>query len=474
MIVQVRDAEPQPRTESPVHGRITTAAFAAAFLAGLLGAVAGWLGIVVAVVIGLVCLVAWRPVLAVYLYLATLPFIAGIERGALIPLIRPNEGLLVLLIAGAMIGGYVRALRGVPLQLRLRPWDVPLAAFFLLATFWPISSMLLRGILPSAGDVSAVLPACKLAGLLLLVRITVRTPRHVLWCIRLIIGSAVGVAAIAVLQSLSVEPIPTLLLGSWYRALAGELHRGTTTLSNAIATGDYILIGLTLLVTAGVCGLMGWWARIAAGLVLVAGVLAVGQVSIWLAALLIGALIVRRLPSAKGSALRLAPILGIALLVGAPALFRRIGSFFGDGFPPQGWRVRWDNVAHHYLPELLENGQLLVGVSPNWVLVSPDTWREFVYLESGYLQFLWVGGVPLLLGFVVLSRAVLSFAGQLGKRSDGVGACASALVIVWWMVVFLLVFDAHLFMRGPGDLIFALLGVVASRAVEERNDDASG
>ena len=133
----------------------------------------------------------------------------------LVPLVRPNEALLVLLMAGAMAGGYVRAVRGAPLQLRLRPWDVPLAAFVLLATVWPISSMLLRGMPPLPSDVIAVLPACKLAGLLLLVRTTVRTPTQVLWCIRLIIGGAVGIAAVAILQILSIGPV-LALLDTWW------------------------------------------------------------------------------------------------------------------------------------------------------------------------------------------------------------------------------------------------------------------
>jgi hypothetical protein len=476
VIVQARGADfRQPRTDSSGHGRITAAAIAAAFVAGLIAAVAGWVGVAVVVGIGLFGLVAWRPVLATYLYLATLPFIAGIERGMLVPLLRPNEGLLVLLIAGAMAGGYVRAIRGAPLQLRRRPWDVPLAAFVLLATIWPISAMWLRGLAPSAADVSAVLPVCKLAALMLLVRTTVRTPAQVLWCIRLIIGGAVGIAGIAVLQTLKFGPVLALLGTLWeVDPVVGSLEtRGTTTLSNAVAAGDYIVIGLALLVTAGFRGLLGKWTRVAAGLVLASGVLAAGQFSTVLGALIAGALLVRRLPTMRVSALRLAPILGVAVLVGTPALLSRLVGFSGGNFPPQSWRVRWDNVIHLYLPELLENARFLIGVSPNPVKIPPDTWREFVYLESGYLQFLWVGGVPLLVGFVVLSRAVLTYAGRLGWRTDGVGACASALFIAWWMVVFLSVLDTHLLMRGPGDLLFTFVGIVASSAAEERTDDVT-
>jgi hypothetical protein len=475
MIVHERGGESrQPVAHPSRSGVVTGAAIAAALVAGLLAALAGPVAVAVACGVGLFVLVAWRPVLATYLYLATLPFIAGIERGSLIPLVRPNEALLALVMAGAMAGGYVRAVRGAPLQLRLRPWDVPLAAFILLATVWPISSMLLRGMPPLPSDVIAVLPACKLAGLLLLVRTTIRTPTQVLWCIRLIIGGAVGIAAVAILQILSVGPVLALLDTWWPIDPGGSLDtRGTSTLSNAIATGDYIVIGLTLLVTSGVRGLLGRWTRVGAGLVLAPGLLAAGQFTTWLGALLVGALLVWRLPTVRVSALRFAPILGIAVLAGGPALLGRFREFSG-GELPQSWLVRWDNVTHLFLPHLVENGRFLVGVSPNSTVVPPDTWRDIVYLESGYLQLLWVGGVPLLVGFIALSVTVLSLTRRLSSRTDGVGACASALNIAWWMVLLLSLTDPHLFMRGPSDLLFTLIAIVTGRAAEERADDATG
>ena len=469
MIVHVRGGEPrQPMADAFPVGSITSVAIAVALVAGLVTAVAGPVVAVIALGVGLVGLVAWRPVLATYVYLATLPFIAGIDRGTLVPLVRPNEALLVLLVAGAMAGGYVRALRGAPLQLRLHPLDVPLAAFLLLATAWPISSMLLRGVPPHAAELAAILPACKLAGLFLLVRTTVRTSTQVLWCIRLIIGGAVGVAVIALLQRLGVGPVPELL-ATWWPCWPEETARATTTLSNAMATGEYILIGLTLLVMSGVRDLLGRWTQVGAGLVLVAGLSVVGQFSAWLGGLVVAAFLVWRLPAARASALRVAALLGSAMLVGSPALLARLKD--SGGSAPPGWRVRWDNLSHLYLPELVDNGRFLVGVSTNSVKLPPDTARQVIFLESGYLQFLWVGGVPLLIGFGVLSWAVLKLTHRVSSRTDGVGACASALFIAWWTVVVLSLFDPYLFMRGPGDLLFTLVAIVSGMAVEERADD---
>ena len=82
MIDHVRGGESrQPVAHPSWSGAITGAAIAAALVAGFLAAVAELVAVAVAAGVGLFGLVAWRPVLATYLYPGTLPFIGGIERG---------------------------------------------------------------------------------------------------------------------------------------------------------------------------------------------------------------------------------------------------------------------------------------------------------------------------------------------------------------------------------------------------------
>ena len=83
-------------------------------------------------------LVRRAPARPAYVYLGTLPFLAGIDRDVLVPLVRPNEALLALLLAGAAVGGYLRFVRGDAVRLRFGPLDVPLFVFVVLSTVWPL------------------------------------------------------------------------------------------------------------------------------------------------------------------------------------------------------------------------------------------------------------------------------------------------------------------------------------------------
>jgi hypothetical protein len=113
-----------------------------------------------------------------------------------------------------------------------------------------------------------------------------------------------------------------------------------------------------------------------------------------------------------------------------------------------------------------------MGVSPDSVLEAPERWRDVIYLESGYLELLWVGGIPLLAAFVWLSVVVLRRARELMDAPDNqrsaLGAAASALWVCWWFVLILTVLDPHLTLRGTGDLLFMLIGITAGRLSVQR------
>jgi hypothetical protein len=459
----------------PAHVRLfrrgpVVALVAVAVLAG--GGSAAFLGpfaalAVLAVALFVLCAV--HPASAAYIYLGTLPFLAGIDRDVLVPLVRPNEALLALMLAGAAAGGYLRYVRGDEFRLRIRALDVPLFVFAVLSLLWPVAWLLLREQAPDAADLAALLPVCKLIALLVLVRTSVRTTEQLLRLARTVIWPAVVVAVIAILQTLGVAPVISLLDTLWNgdgSDVAGLAERGTTTFASPIATGDYLVLALALLVALGVRHLIGRREMLSAALVLIPGILAAGQFSTWASAGVVGTSLLYQYPQLRRRVIRLLPALGLAALVGLPAFVNRL-SQFGDGFAvPPSWLGRWDNLTSFYLPRLGDFHWVL-GVSPNSVLPAPETWRDTIYMEYGYLQFLWVGGVPLLVAFAWLSVVVLRHARRVSADPGPVGAYASALRAGWWMVLALSLIDIHLVLRGTGELIFLGLAIVGGRADDD-------
>ena len=438
----------------------------AAMAGGGSAAVLGVLAPLAVTAVALFVLCALRPATAAYVYLGTLPFLAGIDRDVLIPLVRPNEALLALLLAGAATGGYVRFVRGVAVPRRFGPMDVPLCAFVVLSTVWPLSWLLLRDRVPGAEELAALLPVCKLAALLVLVRLSVRTPQQLVRLARMIIWPAVAVAVIAILQTLGLAPLIGLLDTFWNgdsSDVAGLAERGTTTFASPIATGDYLVLSMALLVALGVRHQIGRRELLAAALVLLPGILAAGQFSTWVSAGVVGVATLYLHPSLRRRVLRLLPILAVAALAGVPALINRLAQF-GDGFSvPPSWLGRWDNLVTFYWPGL-GHYRWVLGVSPNSVLPAPETWRELIYMEYGYLQILWVGGLPLLAGFIWLSVVVLRHARRVAADPGPLGAYGAALWAGWWMILVLSLIDIHLVLRGTGELIFVGLAVVGGRA----------
>lgn len=455
-------------------GGATLAVLVAGFSAAAYGAVGLVVLLAALAVAGLFAAAAYRPILATYVYLGTLSIVAGIGRDTLLPLVRPNEALLVLLLAGACFGGYLRYCRGDAITVRPHPLDVPLAVFLVMSTVWPLASLMLRGHTPAPSELAAVLPICKLVAIYLLVRFTVSTPAQLVRIIRLIVWPGALVAVIAVLQTLGVGPVVAALAAVWSpeTASAALAERGTTTLASPIATGDYIILSLVLVICCGTRGVLHRGERLGLGLVLAAGVLASGQFSTWISAVVAAVLILWRFPELRGRAWRFLPMLLVVVAIGAPAVLSRLAGFSEFGVPPS-WLGRWDNLSNFYLPRF-DVLNVLIGVSPDPVLQAPETWRELIYLESGYLQFLWIGGIPLLLAFGWLSVAVLRTAGQLMTAPTALGATASALWIAWWFLLLLTLIDPHLTMRGIGDLLFALMAIVTGRLIVPNRSTVAG
>src|SRR5438046_1005323 len=67
--------------------------------------------------------VARHPVWAAYVFLATQPFVGGIDRGKIIPLLRPSEAIQFALMGAVFAGAAYRALQGERLTVRFTKLD---------------------------------------------------------------------------------------------------------------------------------------------------------------------------------------------------------------------------------------------------------------------------------------------------------------------------------------------------------------
>ena len=131
---------------------------------------------------------------------------------------------------------------------------------------------------------------------------------------------------------------------------------------------------------------------------------------------------------------------------------------------PQSWAGRLNNLERFFFPELFADFHWLTGVRPAARLPAPEAWRDWVYIESGYVWLLWIGGVPMFLAFVFFVwvswrhlRAVIR------ERVDPVGAAAMASLAYLMVIVVLMLLDPHLTIRGSADLFFPLLALASVR-----------
>jgi hypothetical protein len=439
-----------------VGGLVAVVAGAAVAEAGVvaLGAVAG------AVLVGAVAL---RPQLAAYVLLVSTPLVVGMNRGSLVPLLRPNEAVLLLVAAGLLVGAVVRWSRGEPIAVGFTRIHAVLVVLAATSSVTPLLWMYSQGREIVLDDLLYAMTLWKYLIVFLVVRASIRTPRQVAWCLGLTLGAGAVVALVAVLQSLQFGPV-TQFLGQFFApdedAEMVSIGRGTATIGSAIAVGDVMTFNLAIA--------LAWLHRgnphrtilAVAAVVFVLGALGSGQFS-GAIALVVGALAVSLVDGNVGKLLKAGlPLVLVAGLVLQPVLSTRLEGFESSEGIPQSWTVRLENLERYFWPEVGNDFNWLLGVRTSARVPAPEVWRDFVFIESGHTWLLWNGGVLFLgafLAFVWIGlRTVVPIA---RRRRDAVGVAAAASTAALWVLFVLMLFDPHLTMRGTADLSFGLLAL---------------
>ena len=397
--------------------------------------------------------------LLVGVYMLVMPLLAGLPRGSVAPLVRPSEILQVGVTVIGLVAVGSAVIAGHRWDVHVRPMEWWLGALVVTSSFVPLLWLSARGLPVGQDEVTASLPFIKYAALYFLVRAAVRTGDDAQLVIRFVLAGALAVSFIAFAQVGGVGAVIDLL-GQHFDSSAGDFvgdGRATTTIGSSIATGSYLAMACGLAVSAALSS--GSRPMLIVAVTLGVGTLASGQAGAVIA-LAIAVLAVAHFHRRLGRVVVLAvPVVGAALITLWPIVAARLANIDAGTGLPASWSIRWANVTKLYWPSLADGGWIL-GVEPNAVLVPPDVWRGRVFLESGYLWLLWVGGLPLLIaavGFLTAAwRDLGSSTSTSGSPTDTVRIAARASVL---MIAVTSVLDPHLTMRAGADLFITLLAV---------------
>lgn len=425
-------------------------------LLGLLGSV-----VLVAVVV--------KPAVAAYLVVVLTPLTAGIDRGSVIPLLRPNEGIVLLVGAGLFLHWLVNARTGSLRLPKLDRLDFVLVALALCNSVVPIAAMLVRQQEITADDLQHAIVLWKYLLVYILIRYAIRRQSEVLRAVWLSIMVGALVCVIGVLQALGLFGIPDLL-GALYAPYGVErtldIGRGGSTLALPAAVADLAILNLALAVALILRGaphrrLLGLLAIVCAF-----GVGAAGEFSS-----MIGLVVaVAALILVTGARRLLRYILPVGAIGGFalwPVIETRLAGFQGASGIPDSWLVRYYNLTTYFWPDLFANGNWVFGVQPAARVPAAHEEYGWVWIESGHTWLLWSGGVPLLLayGFFIWITLRRSWAAaRYWPTTNTYSLIGTAVFAVIAADIALMVFDPHLTYRGAADAMYILLALLRPMA----------
>lgn len=454
-----------------LHWSVPVAGLAVAVVAGAAAAASIPTVLMATGLAAVVGAVALRPAWAAYVLLAVTPLIAGMDRGAVIPMLRPHEALVAVLGAGLAVHGVGRVLTGRPLRVRVTAVHTSLVLVAVAASVLPLAWLVARGQPVTADDALHAVVLWKYLALFLLVRAAVRTEQQVARCLWLAMAASAVVALVAILQSLQWFGVPQLL-AAYYAPFGNEraltINRGTSTLASSIA------VGALMSYTLGIA--LAWLLRgrghrpllVGAALLFVVGGLASGQFSAVIALGVGIAAVGWMTGQLRRAVVAAAPAAALGALLLRPVIERRLGGFDSPAGLPHSWVGRLENLRTYFWPELASDSSWLLGVRPSARIAATETWRDWIWMESGHTWLLWTGGVPLALAFVAFVWTALRAVARVAReRADAIGVAAVASFASLWTMTVLMTLDVHLTVRGSADLLFPLLAL-ALTAVRAR------
>lgn len=410
------------------------------------------------------CATVFRPHWGAYLWLATNPLIVGVGRGDLLPLVRPNELVLVFILAALAVRLLLAMLARQPYRFPVDRVDLALVALAVTSSVLPMALRYGRGLPVTADDILYSVVLWKYYLLYRVFRGSIVSARQAATCAWIALASGAVVAAVGMMQVTNLFGVPEFLHARYDQPFEGHtgimIERGTSTVGSSFGFADMMIMNCILAVALLRNGLGNGLLLTFAGVLFMAGCLAAGAFSGFIgfavAVLVFGFL--------SGYLVRIVLVGVPALMIAAaavwPVIQTRLAGFERPSGVPQSWTGRWENLERFFFPELLSGINWVTGVRPAPRLPAPEAWRDFVYIESGYVWLLWIGGLPLLAAFAFFTwtsgRLLLRI---VRERNDAAAAAAAASFTYIVVLATLMLFDPHLTVRGAADLFFPLLAL---------------
>jgi hypothetical protein len=421
----------------------------------------------VAVIGTLACIVfpiiVARPEYGAYIILLANPLIVGIARGQVGSVLRPNELLLAFVLIAICVRGALAARGQRRSQVSFDRVDAALLLLVAAGSAAPVLWRYARGLTLSEDDLLYAAVLLKYYALFRVFRHAITTSRQAEVCLMLSLASALIVAVIGLLQVSDLFGMPEFLFAYYDQPFEGHdavmTERATSTVASAFGLADLmimnIIIALALTRVTQMRGLL-----VLVTIILLAGCIAAGEFSGYVG--LAAALFAFGFISGRFDQLLPVGIAGggLAALLLRPVIALRLEGFQEQGGVPHSWAGRWDNLQTYFFPDLFANGNWVLGVRPAPRIPATETWRDWVYLESGYVWLLWIGGIPFVAAFVfftIVSLRTLRRVAQ--KRTDAVGVAAISAFSYLVAIIVTMLFDPHLTLRGSADLFFPLLAL---------------
>ena len=416
-----------------------------------------------------------HPPLAVYVIVLT-PLVAGMDRGTALPLIRPAEAITILVGVAVFARVLLALASGDPLLARPGAAEASIVFLAVTGSVLPLLFLAARGEAPTQDDILYSVQVLKFVLVYVIVRVSIRTKEQVGRCLRLAMAVGAVVAVLGVLQALDMLGVRQVLLTYFPPtddALVGS-SRASSTLAHPFAMADLMIFNVAI---AG-----AWFERmgrqrwlLTAGALFAVGALSSGEFSGALGLVVAVVALGLLTGHVHRAVVALLPVAMIAAVILRPVIDARLQGFSSPEGLPDSWLGRMHNLQTYVWPRLAEGLNWVLGVRPSARVPIGNAPEPFVYIESGYTWLLWVGGVPLLAGFIVFLVTNLRAVRRRAQQNDQIGVASTAAFVALSVVGVLTILDPHLTLRGSGDLLFVLLALahVADRHREKTTVPAS-